>query len=280
MGQLVWIASYPKSGNTWMRAFLQNYIRNASAPCDINRLTDLTAADTSAERYRRYDDRPASRYSIADVQRLRPVVHRDLTALDSTLVFVKTHNARLQVAGVPLITPEVTGGAIYIVRDPRDIAVSYSRHLGFPIDRTIAFMANPQAATGGTDTKVFELLSSWCGHVQSWTGSPDPQVRIVRYEAMLSDPAAAFGAQIRWLGQEPPAERLGRAIAFSAFAALRAQEQEHGFKEHPAKAAGLFFGTGQAGHWRTVLSRAQQARIERDHGPMMQRFGYLGGSAG
>ncbi|WP_158258564.1 sulfotransferase domain-containing protein [Rhodopila globiformis] len=279
MGQLIWIASYPKSGNTWVRAFLHNYIRNADAPCDINRLTDLTAADVNAERYARYDQRPASQFSVPDVQRMRPLVHRDLTTLDSTLVFVKTHNARLAVAGVPLITPAVTAGAICIVRDPRDIVVSYSRHMGLSIDDTIAFMAHPQAATGRSDERVFEFLSSWSAHVQSWTSQPDPNVLVVRYEAMASDPEAAFGAQIRWLGQEPPANRLSRAIAFSSFEVMSAQEQANGFRERPANATGPFFGTGQAGHWRAVLSPAQQARIERDHGPMMQRFGYLGRAA-
>jgi hypothetical protein len=275
MGQLVWIASYPKSGSTWMRAFLHNYIRNPDAPYDIDRLTDLTAADINADRYHRYDPRPASQYSIADVQRMRPLVHRDLTTLDSTLVFVKTHNALLQIAGAPLITPEVTAGAIYIVRDPRDIAISYSRHRGRSIDDTIDFMANPAAATGGTDRRVYERLGSWSLHVHSWTNRPDPRVRIVRYEAMVEAPEAAFGPQIMWLGQIPPPERLNRAIRFSSFKELQAQERTKGFKERVAESTAPFFGTGQPGNWRSVLTPSQQARIERDHGTIMQRFGYL-----
>jgi hypothetical protein len=275
MGQLVWIASYPKSGNTWMRAFLHNYIRQPQTPYDINQLTDLTAADTNAERYHRYDPRPASQYTIADVQRMRRLVHRDLTALDSTLVFVKTHNARLQIEGAPLITPEVTAGAIYIVRDPRDVAVSYSRHRGRSIDDTIAYMADPEAATGGSDKKVYERFSSWSVHVHSWTSRPDPRIYVVRYEAMIATPEATFGPQIRWLGEDPPPDRLNRAIRFSAFDELHKQEQTKGFKERVTESIGPFFGTGQAGHWRTVLTPAQQARIERDHGTVMHRFGYL-----
>ena len=275
MGQLVWIASYPKSGNTWMRAFLHNYIRQPAAPYDINRLTDLAASDVNAERYQRYDPRPASQYSVADVQRMRRLVHRDLTALDSTLVFVKTHNARLLVAGAPLITPEVTAGAIYILRDPRAVAVSYSRHRGCSIDDTIAFMADPEAATGGTDSKVHEHLGSWSAHVQSWTGRAEPRVRVVRYEALVSAAEATFGPLISWLGQDPPPERLRRAIRFSAFEELRAQEQAKGFKERAAESTAPFFATGQPGEWRSVLSAAQQARIERDHATVMQRFGYL-----
>jgi len=275
MGGLIWIASYPKSGNTWVRAFLHNYIRQPDAPHDINSLTDLTAADTNAEHYHRYDQRPASQYTIAEVQRMRPLVHRDLTTLDTTFVFVKTHNARLQVEGAPIITPEVTAGALYIVRDPRDVAVSYSRHLGRSINDTIAFMADPVAATGGTDANVYEWHSSWSVNVHSWTGRPDRRIHVVQYEAMVESPEKIFGGQIRWLGQEPPPERLKRAIRFSAFDELRAQEQAKGFKERVPEATGPFFGTGQPGHWRRVLSPAQQAQIERDHGTIMRRFGYL-----
>ncbi|HUB44746.1 MAG TPA: sulfotransferase domain-containing protein [Acetobacteraceae bacterium] len=275
MGKLVWIASYPKSGNTWIRAFLHNYIRQPAAPYDINRLTDLTASDVNAERYIRYDPRPASQYSVADVQRMRPLVQRDLMALDPSLVFVKTHNARLLVAGAPLITPEVTAGAIYVVRDPRDIAVSYSRHRGQSIDDTIAFMANRQAATGGTDSKVHEWLGTWSLHVESWTARPDPRVHVMRYESLIAAASATFGPLIGWLGQDPPPGRLDRAIRFSSFAELRAQEEARGFNERVPEATGRFFGAGQPGHWRSALTPAQRARIEHDHAAAMQRFGYL-----
>jgi hypothetical protein len=274
MGKLIWIASYPKSGNTWVRAFLHNYIRQGDTPYDINRLTDLTAADINAERYRPYDPRPASQFSIADVQRMRPLVHRDLTTLDTTLVFVKTHNARLSVAGAPLITPEVTAGAIYIARDPRDIAVSYSAHLGRSIDETIARMADPEAATGGTDAKVYELHGSWSAHVRSWIQPTDPMVPILRYEALVAAPETVFGRLIAWLGQTPPPDRLARAVRFSAFAELQRQERMKGFAERVAQSTAPFFGRGEPGGWRHVLSPAQQARIERDHGAMMVLCGY------
>jgi len=275
MGKLVWIASYPKSGNTWVRAFLHNYIRQPEAAYDINRLTDLTASDVNAERYARYDPRPPSQYGVAGVQRMRPLVQRDLMALDPSLVFVKTHNARLTVAGTPLITPDVTAGAIYIVRDPRDVAVSYSRHRGRSIDDTIAFMANPQAATGGTDSKVHEWLGTWSVHVNSWTARADPRVFVLRYESLIAAAAGSFGPLVEWLGQHPPAERLERAIRFSDLAELRAQEQARGFKERAAEATGPFFGAGQPGHWRGVLSPAQAGRLEQDHAAAMRRFGYL-----
>ena len=275
MGQIIWIASYPKSGSTWLRAFLHNYVRNAEAPHDINRLMDLTTGESSAARYQRHDPRPPSQYSIADVQALRPLVHRALADAHPGLVFVKTHNALLVVAGVQTITKDVTSGAIYILRDPRDVAISYSHHLGRSIDDTIGVMADVEAATGGTDEKVYERLSSWSAHVHFWTRRPHPELHVMRYEDMAAEPRQTFGGLIRFLGQEPPEDRLDRAVAFSDFAVLRSQEQARGFIEQPARSSGPFFRAGKVGKWQAVLTRAQAARIERDHGELMRRFGYL-----
>ena len=278
MGKLVWIASYPKSGSTWLRAFLHNFIREPGAPYqDINRLMDLSTGESGASLYRRHDPRPASQYSIADVQRMRPLVHRDLTQIHPDLVFVKTHNASLVVHDVPLVTPEATAGAIYIVRDPRDVAVSYSHHIGKSLDETIAIMADPEAATGGDDTKLsIELLASW----SESTCISGPAARrgyhpVLRYEDMLHAPSGAFGDVIRFLGMEPPAERLRRAIAFSSFETLREWKRGRGSRR-PRPPPTPVLPAGRSGQWRETLTEKQRARIEQDHGREMRRFGYLG----
>jgi hypothetical protein len=179
------------------------------------------------------------------------------------------------VAGVQTVTKDVTSGAIYILRDPRDVAISYSRHLDRPIDETIAIMADVEAATGGTDEKVYERLSSWSAHVHFWTRRPHPELHVMRYEDMVAAPRQAFGGLIRFLGGDPPEDRLERAVRFSDFAVLQAQERARGFIEQPARSSGPFFRSGQVGQWQAVLTRAQAARIERDHGEVMRRFGYL-----
>jgi hypothetical protein len=275
LGGLVWIAAYPKSGSTWLRAFLHNYWRKRDAPYDINRLMDLCTGEAGASLYRKYDARPASQYSVPEVQRMRPLVHRDLTAIFPDLVFVKTHNAQLVVAGVPLITPAVTAGAIYIVRDPRDVAVSFSHHLGRSLDETIDFMSDPGAATGGDDVKVYERLSSWSVHVHYWTRHANPRLHVMRYETMLDDPRTAFGGLLRFLGETPEGERFERALRFSTFESLRSQEDAHGFVEQPAQSRGAFFREGRQEQWKDALSASQVARIEREHGVEMRRFGYV-----
>lgn len=274
MGKLVWLASYPKSGNTWLRAFLHNYITEPETPYSINRLVDFSASENNALFYAEYDRRPASMFSIAEAQTMRPKVHRGLTRLHPDLVFVKTHNACLSVHGIPLCTPEVTQGAIYIIRDPRDVAISYAAYTGQSLDEIIAFMAEPQAANRGTDTQIFELLGSWSLHAGSWTKQNDPRLLVLRYEDMLAAPADAFGRVIGFLGGPADSARLARAVEFSSFATLSAQEAAHGYAAN-APTAGTFFRAGTAGQWRDRLTAAQRARIEADHGPMMEKFGYL-----
>jgi len=274
MGKIVWLASYPKSGNTWLRAFLHNYIAQPATPYSINRLVDHSVSESNAAFYAKYDARPASAYAIAEVQRMRPLVHRDFTGLHPDLVFVKTHNASLTVHGVPLCTPEVTQGAIYIVRDPRDVAVSYSHYTGRSLDKIIDFMNKAQAANRGTDAQVFEMLGSWSMHVDLWTRHASPKLLVLRYEDMLAAPAASFGKVIGFLGDAPEAARLDAAIAFSAFETLRAQEAQHGYVANAVGSSAPFFRAGRAGQWREVLTTAQRLRIEADHAGMMARFGY------
>ncbi len=274
MGKIVWLASYPKSGNTWLRAFLHNYIAQPEAAYSINRLVDLSVSESNALFYRKYDARPASAYAIAEVQQMRPLVHRDFTRLHDDLVFVKTHNASLTVHGVPLCTPEFTQGAIYIVRDPRDVAVSYSHYTGRSVDRIIDFMGKAQAANRGTDAQVFEMLGSWSTHVDLWTRKRNPKLLVLRYEDLLESPLESFGKVIGFLGGGADPARLDKAIGFSAFDSLRGQEAEHGYVANAAGSTAPFFRAGRAGQWREVLLSAQRLRLETDHAEMMEKFGY------
>ena len=267
MGKIVWLASYPKSGNTWVRAFLHNYIAQPATPASINALTDFSAVECAAA----FFHKPGKSLSTEATQRLRPAVHESLTRLHDDLVFIKTHNANLAVHNIPLCTPAHTAGAIVIIRDPRDIALSYSAFTGKPLDDIITFMANPRAANRATNAQVFEFLSSWSTHAKSWAGAP--RKLLLRYEDLLADPEKHFARIIDYLGGPPEPERLRRAIAFSDFHTLSAQETQHGYTA--GGPAGPFFRTGKSGAWRDALTPAQAARIENDHRHVMRKFGYV-----
>src|ERR1700679_2432595 len=155
MGAIVWLASYPKSGNTWMRAFLHNLMRNPNESYDINRLTDLTLGESQTFWFKKLDPRSPLEYSNEEVMALRQPVQEMITRTSPDSVFVKTHNALMTVYGHELAVNALTAGAIYIVRNPLDVTISYSHHLGKTIDEMIDFMETQDAVRVTTERKVF-----------------------------------------------------------------------------------------------------------------------------
>lgn len=273
MGGIIWLASYPKSGNTWVRAFLHNLLMDAREPTSINALNRFSASEARAKLFNRFDPRPLTTWSAEEIMATRPRVQEYLSKVSPDSVFVKTHNFLGEYAGRPLISMEYTAGAIYIVRNPLDVAISFAHHFGLAIDEAIAQMNHPTMGTPTTDRVARQVYSSWSINVESWTGRPMPSLHVMRYEDMYARPQQAFGALAAFLGVNPPAERLRRAIENSSFKTLQEQERQQGFVERTEHSR--FFREGRPGQWRDVLTAEQVRRIAEDHREAMTRFGYL-----
>jgi aryl sulfotransferase len=272
---ILWIASYPKSGNTWFRAFVENLRRDGGQPVDINDLQIV-----NANRRRMFDDATgveSSELTPEEIARLCPRVYRYIAEQSAETVFLKIHNACTVLPdGTPFIPPEATAGAIYIIRNPLDVAISLAHHVGKPLDSKIATMAS---SDGGDPSDIAiehfgQDFLSWSGHVLSWIDQQAFPVHVVRYEDMQERPIETFTAAARFCGLPCDPDRVRRAIHHSSFEALQRQERETGFRERPVTTSS-FFRQGKAGGWRDVLSPSQVAQIVEEHGPVMRRFGYL-----
>lgn len=274
MSRILWLASYPKSGNTWLRAFLLNLLHNPRTPFDINRMSHFSAVDSDAIWYGRLDARPPKDLSEADPARLRPKVHALIAERVPDIALVKTHNAYVEVDGAPMITQSLTAGAIYVVRNPLDVALSYADHVDRSVEDVITEMEVVGRMTSATETKVPEHRCDWSTHVESWTGRPHPAIHVVRYEDMSRRPGPTFRAIAGFLGLKPPRERIDRAIRHSSFRALRAQEDRSGFIERSAKQQ-RFFRAGKVDGWRGVFDNVQVRRVVERHRVQMERFGYV-----
>ena len=275
MGKILWLASYPKSGNTWLRAFLLQLLGGARGEINVNRIADFCLVDSAAGWYAPFIGRPPGDWTIEEVGQARSRAHEKMAASGPQAVLILTHNACVRDRFAALIPKRLTAGAIYILRNPLDVAISYSHHLGKSIDETIDLMNNPGAGTPNTRTNVYQLLRTWSEHVESWTARPAAgPLHVVRYEDLLSEPERSFGALAAFLGLKPTRERLLEAIRNCRFEELRRSEAAHGFKER-SRFAERFFREGRAGQWREVLSAAQLRRLTQAHGPAMRRFGYL-----
>lgn len=275
---IVWIASFPKSGNTWTRAFLHNLLKIQSGEQgeqDINEMARFSTWEINKKFYADVLGFEPSNEQRKEIAAARQRVHQRIVDEAGGLVFIKTHNALVMDRGHPTINFAVTSGAIYIVRNPLDVAISYAHHMGKSVDAAIAQMAIPDVETPGTDTAIYEVYGSWSQHVWSWTRKPHRTLFVMRYEDMLADPEKSFGALARHFLLNPRPEQLKEAIDRSSFEKLQAQEREKGFRERPEVSDQNFFREGRAGQWKGVLTKAQIDRIVRDHGKQMQRFGYL-----
>jgi aryl sulfotransferase len=276
MSKVVWLASYPKSGNTWLRLLLTSCL-NGGRSVDINAIPPGAglALDRAA-----FDERlgvAAADLADDDVLALRAEALRAEVADIEPPLFLKTHDARLKVAGGEwTVPPDITRGAIYLVRDPRDVAPSLARHLGYELDRAIDFMAKParMAQTRrALPAQLPQVWSDWSGNVESWlTATPFPAF-VVRYEQLRTSPEEIVEGILDAVGLPQPREVVRDAVAATALDKLRAQEAAAGFTE--ASRSTPFFGAGRIGGWKDLLNARQVARIESDHGGMMRRLGYL-----
>ncbi|MGP0095207.1 MAG: sulfotransferase domain-containing protein [Xanthobacteraceae bacterium] len=273
---IVWIASFPKSGNTWTRTFLHNIAKILSGERDEQDINAMGRFSTWEIRKLNYTEalgfEPTEEHRN-EVAAVRHQVQRRIADENDGLVFIKTHQALVVDRGASTINFAVTSGAIYIIRNPLDVAISYAHHMNRSIDDAITTMGIDGAETAITDKAVYEVYGSWSQHVLSWTRSAHPAIYVMRYEDMVSAPESTFDGLVKHLLLEANPAQLAEAIDRSSFDRLRAQEEKDGFRERP-KDAQRFFREGRSGQWREVLTTAQIDRIVHDHGEQMARFGY------
>lgn len=276
MGNIVWLASYPKSGNTWMRAFVYNLIEDPPRPGRIAALPEYFEDESKPRWYEPHaGSGGAAGLSFDAAIALRPQVHQDIA--DSRArgtIFTKTHNMFGQLGDMPLHNIAVMAGAVYVVRNPLDVTLSVADHFGLTIDQAIDFMASEETGTPTNAENVGGYVGSWSTHVASWTAQAHPAIVVVRYEDLQDKPVKAFGAVARLLGLDRDRSRLKKAIRFSSFRELKKQELAGGFVERSPNSR-HFFRRGTKNQWVEQLSDTQVERLVERHREQMQRFGYL-----
>jgi hypothetical protein len=198
----VWLASYPKSGNTWTRTFLHNLVHVTSGNGQVQQINDLSQFSMGSAARPLYKEilgfAPTNEHRD-QIAAARAGVQQYIADAVEGLIFVKTHQALVVDRGHITINFAVTSGAIYIVRNPLDVAISYAHHLGKPIDFAIDFINLKNAEALGNARHVYEVYGSWSQHVLSWTRKPHPAIYVMRYEDMLAEPQKTFGALARHL---------------------------------------------------------------------------------
>lgn len=273
MPGILWLASFPKSGNTWLRIFIENLFRNTREPASINDMGVVKYGDMMIPLYERIAGRPIAGLDDAAIHALREPLQRFLASQPETAI-VKTHNALMLHEGKPLICLEHTAGAVYVLRNVFDVTVSYAEHYRLSIDDAVESMTSDFQWTHTTGAAVFQILGNWTDHYRSWHTVPNFDPLTLKYEDMVKHPTAAFGAFMKYLGVPRNEERLKRAIRNSSFSEVAKQEKSAGFRER-VHDKHVFFRQGRIGGYRERLSADHIKRLVEAHYDLLLEQGYI-----
>lgn len=272
----IWIASYPKSGNTWVRALL-TALENPQQELVLDKLGHEPIAGQRAH-LEAHTGLVSSELRREEIEALRPLADAAFDALLEKVHFRKVHDALIGVEGAPIVPPTSTRGAVYIARDPRDVVVSLAHHFERDHAWAVASMAEPDDVTldelsFSRHGQVAQRLQTWSEHVTGWLDHSLFPVLLVRYEDLQVDAAYELGRIAAFADLQVDADSLGHAARRASFEQLRESEVQHGFRERGG-VAGRFFRRGVSGAWREELEPDLATQVVADHGQVMARLGY------
>lgn len=281
----VWLASYPKSGNTWVRAvvtgltthehlFAVNNLGSGAQPNFVSASLPVWGLDS---RWLTYDENDQVRASLITQWGTFDEAETPAGAPERQVSVRKTHEVfRPGAPGREPFPVEATRAAIVVVRDPRDVACSYAPFFGVSIDAAIDAIGTRAEFGKGRPAhcQTDQPWGSWSSHALSWLDESVPfPVHLVKYEDLKADVVAALEPVFEASGMDVTHEQLMAAVELARFERLRSSEQQVGFRETSPKTT-AFFRTGRSGGWLEELTTEQVAAIEADHAEVMQLLGY------
>ncbi|MDC0192624.1 sulfotransferase domain-containing protein [Alphaproteobacteria bacterium] len=276
---LIWIASYPKSGNTWMRTLLTSLIYTNDGIFNF----DLLPKIDQFEKKSNFSFLKKLRSSDFDNLDKMAVVskywHEAQENLNySDLIFLKTHSSNYNYKNLQYANLNKTRGCIYLVRDPRDVAISYSKFMGCSIDETIDYMLGPARQIWNQEKTVGIIISRWDYHIASWINLDTPKI-FIRYEDLLHNTKKVLNELIRFIQEslkikiELNDNKIDNIIKTTSFELLKNKENTEGFKE--ASKNSPFFREGKSLQWKKTLTHDQIEKIESNLGQYMKKFNYI-----
>lgn len=276
---IVWLASYPKSGNTWFRIFLSNLRSEKNVPIDINEIqTDGIFSSNSI--FEKATGIHPNDLIPQEADAIRPDVFRYYSNRMDDFLFVKAHDAYTYLPNrQPLFPTDVSFGAIYFIRNPLDVAVSWAFHNGQTTEKADKninknlTIANRKAKY---PSQITQNLLTWKEHVNSWINNSEIPILVLRYEDMKQKPLETFKKAVQFLKWEYADDEIQKAIELSSFKNLKKQESEKGFRERLLKQK-KFFRKGMVGDWKNHLTEKQVLDIIEFNQEIMMQFDYLSG---
>ena len=276
MKKIIWITSYPKSGNTWMRFLIANYFFNRSKEFNFNIIDYIKKFTTEVG----YDPKDKPPKDLKDLTKKWLKIQRDWEIINGNIVFLKNHNANIEIEGTQFLDELSTLAIIHIIRDPRDLVISGSNFWKKDYNWVINKICdeNLNIMHGSKNNYDLEVHGSWRMNFKSWnkTKSKLPYI-LIKYEDLINDCEKEFTSVINFLskiiGFTPDNQQIQFSIKNSQFNELSLNEKKYGFKE--ISNGQLFFNRGSSGQWKRYLSAKQVFKIENSNYEEMKMLKYL-----
>ncbi len=274
MRSLVWLASYPKAGNTWFRIFLET-LATPGDQVDVNQL-HLSWMASNRVLVKEWSGLDTADLTERELLEIRQRVWALISQRSAEPVYIKIHDVLRRPGESQMVIPESsTLATVYLVRNPLDGCISLANHMGIGLDAAIEWMgAEHFLGNPGKGSQVSQHVGNWSRHVESWTQEERARTLVVRFEDMRQSPAKTFMGALEHIGLRYSGQEVEAALNASRFEKLRASELADGFRERPQQSK-AFFRKAQVGEWREVLTSEQVSRIIRDHRQVMTSLGYL-----
>ena len=276
---IIWLASYPKSGNTWIRMFLKSYFLKPNEKFSLDGSIFDSFKPQGFPEQNLLDHLKIDYFKFDEIVKNWETM-QDYINLNKRTNFIKTHNAMCTIGSYKFTSHRNTKGAIYVVRDPRDVLVSYSHHLGCNYEDTfenISSSYNFEYPLSGNKRYKKTLIGSWSEHYNSWKNYTSSKTLIIKYEDMILNEINTFTKIIKYLTEIDNTEfsdiKLNKALKQTRFKELQKMEKADGFKEKGK--SNLFFRKGKIGVWKNEVSTQIIKKVEKLFNKEMIELGYL-----
>ena len=282
---IIWLASYPKSGNTWVRSFISSILFTKDGDVDLSKLKNISQFPLRSQ-FTNYID---------DLQDVKKVYQnwsnvQNYMNLDNKIKFLKTHHVNCKIENFEFTDDNNSLGVIYIVRDPRNVACSVKNHFSLEnYDEVKNFLFREHNWLGvitdkkikPLDNKIPTLISSWKTNYLSWKNKTKNYL-LIKYENLLENPYLEFGKISKYLENHLNVKfdekKIKKAIETCSFRNLQKLETDGKFKEQTVDKQNKsvkFFHLGPENDWKKILDKNISREIENKFKAEMEELGYL-----
>tara|TARA_Y100000591_G_scaffold15123_1_gene11410 strand:- start:95 stop:937 length:843 start_codon:yes stop_codon:yes gene_type:complete len=279
---IIWVASYPKSGNTWVRSIISSLIYTKDGIFDF----------TSIKKIDQYPQRRFLEYFTQDYNNIHEIKKHWITSqerinLDNKIKFFKTHHLNCKIDNYPFTNKKCTQATIYIVRDPRNLIDSISNHFSKSLEESKKFLLTSKILSPGKEIElrggnVITYLGSWKEHYKFWT-KDNENLLIIKYEDLIKNIHQEIDKIISFLKDfidfEVSDTKKENVIKSTSFEALKKMEDNGNFTEsvfvNGSNAKVKFFNKGPNNNWQNTLPKNIQIELENELKNELSELGYL-----